>query len=129
MTFTQKTPQIAPAIDQEILLRRMTNRIHKSLELQEILRSTVGEIRTFLKTDRVMVYRFHRDNSGEVIAESIYEDRLPSLLGLNFPADDIPPEARELFIKRIAECVKLSDFSPEREATRRFQPPSIFPSV
>jgi len=99
MTFTQKTPQIAPAIDQEILLRRMTNRIHKSLELQEILRSTVGEIRTFLKTDRVMVYRFHRDNSGEVIAESIYEDRLPSLLGLNFPADDIPPEARELFIK------------------------------
>jgi len=32
-------------------------------------------------------------------------------------------------IKRIAECVKLSDFSPEREATRRFQPPSIFPSV
>ncbi|MBD3561180.1 GAF domain-containing protein, partial [Planktothrix sp. FACHB-1355] len=99
MTFTKKTPQIPPAIDRELLLRRMTNRIRQSLELQEILRATVAEIRAFLGTDRVMVYRFHPDSSGEVIAESIDEDRLPSLLGLNFPADDIPLEAREQFIK------------------------------
>ncbi|MFB2972936.1 GAF domain-containing protein [Aerosakkonema sp. BLCC-F183] len=99
MTFTKKTPQIPPAIDREVLLRRMTNRIRQSLELQEILRATVAEIRAFLGTDRVMVYRFHPDSSGEVIAESIDEDRLPSLLGLNFPADDIPLEAREQFIK------------------------------
>jgi GAF domain-containing protein len=34
-----------------------------------------------------------------VIAESIQDDLLPSLLGLNFPADDIPPYARELFVR------------------------------
>jgi light-regulated signal transduction histidine kinase (bacteriophytochrome) len=45
-----------------------------------------------------MIYRFDTDGSGEVVAESIDQQRLPSLLGLNFPADDIPPEARELFV-------------------------------
>lgn len=99
MTLTQKTPGIAPAIDQEVLLHRMTNRIRQSLELQEILTATAAEIRAFLGTDRVMVYRFHGDSSGEVIAESINQGRLPTLKGLNFPADDIPPHARELFVK------------------------------
>jgi PAS domain S-box-containing protein len=77
----------------------MTNRIRQSLELPEILSSTVTEVRTFLKTDRVKVYRFHPDESGEVITESIYKKRLPSLIGHRFPDSDIPPEARELFLK------------------------------
>jgi PAS domain S-box-containing protein len=83
----------------EILLHRMTNRIRQSLELPDILASTVTEVRAFLKTDRVKVYRFHPDDSGEVIAEAIYEKRLPSLIGHRFPAGDIPLEARELFLK------------------------------
>lgn len=81
------------------LLHRITLRIRQSLELQEILETTTAEVRSLLGTDRVKIYRFHADGSGEVIAESIHGDRLPSLLGLNFPADDIPPYARELFIK------------------------------
>ncbi|WP_375472460.1 GAF domain-containing protein [uncultured Nostoc sp.] len=84
---------------EESLLRRITNRIRRSLELEEIITVTTVEVRSLLKTDRVMIYKFHPDGSGQVIAESIYENRLPSLLGLNFPADDIPPTARELFIK------------------------------
>ncbi len=98
MNLSGKNQEMQPGINQEALLHRMTNRIRQSLELQEILTSTVAEIRAFLGTDRVMVYRFNADNSGEVIAESIDESRLPSLKGLNFPADDIPPEARELFL-------------------------------
>lgn len=81
------------------LLHRMVNRIRQSLELKEILAATVAETRSFLQTDRVKVYRFHPDGSGQVIAESIYRNRLPSLLDLNFPAGDIPPSAREMFIK------------------------------
>ncbi|MBF2075037.1 MAG: GAF domain-containing protein [Synechococcales cyanobacterium C42_A2020_086] len=85
-------------LDQNNLLHRITNRIRRSLELQEILTTTVAEVRSFLRTDRVKVYRFHADGHGQVIAESVQPDRLPSLLGLNFPADDIPPQARELFL-------------------------------
>ena len=81
------------------LLNRMTNRIRRSLELQEILTATVAEVRSFLGTDRVKIYRFQPDGSGQVIAESIHNNRLPSLLGLYFPAGDIPPSAREMFVK------------------------------
>ncbi len=86
-------------LTQGMLLTRMTNRIRQSLELQEILSATVEEMRTFLGTDRVKVYRFEEDGSGEVIAESVIKDRLPSLLGLHFPAMDLPPASRELLIK------------------------------
>lgn len=85
--------------DYQGVLHRIINRIRQSLELQEILDTTVKETCAFLKTDRVKIYRFHPDESGEVVAESIPGERLPSLLGLSFPASDIPPHARKLFVK------------------------------
>ncbi|MBK1988393.1 GAF domain-containing protein [Sphaerospermopsis aphanizomenoides BCCUSP55] len=95
-------------MEQETLLRRITNRIRQSLELEEIITATTAEVRSLLGTDRVMIYKFHPDGSGQVIAESIYENRLPSLLGLNFPADDIPLHARELLIKsRVRSVVNV----------------------
>ncbi|MBE9179570.1 EAL domain-containing protein [Oculatella sp. LEGE 06141] len=83
----------------EHLLHQLTNRIRQSLELPEILATAVQEIRSFLEIDRVKIYRFDTDSSGEVIAESIDGTRLPSLLNLRFPAEDIPLHARELFLK------------------------------
>ncbi|MBV6626004.1 MAG: GAF domain-containing protein [Rivularia sp. (in: Bacteria)] len=84
---------------QETLLHRIANRIRQSLELKEILNTMVAEVRDYLGTDRVKVYQFNPDSSGVVIAESIHNNRLPSLFGLHFPADDIPPYARELFLR------------------------------
>ncbi|MBE9040559.1 GAF domain-containing protein, partial [Oscillatoriales cyanobacterium LEGE 11467] len=86
-------------LEREVLLHRITHRIRQSLELKEILATTALEVRSVLGTDRVMVYRFREDGSGKAIAESIDNDRLPSLLGLSFPADDIPEKAREMFVK------------------------------
>ncbi|MEB3283287.1 MAG: GAF domain-containing protein [Lyngbya sp.] len=84
-------------MDEQHLLYRIIKRISQSLELEEILTATVAEVRAFLETDRVMIYQFSADASGQVKAESIYENHLPSLKGLHFPADDIPPYAREMF--------------------------------
>lgn len=94
-----ETPPELQGITQEVLLNRIANRIRQSLELQEILSATVAEVRSFLAMDRVKIYQFQPDGHGLVIAESIVENRLPSLLGLHFPADDIPPYARELFVR------------------------------
>lgn len=85
--------------DREHLLHQITNRIRCSLELSEILNVAAQEIRGFLRVDRVKIYRFDSDGSGEVIAESMDGDRLPSLLNLRFPASDIPPYAREMFVR------------------------------
>ncbi|MBD1847344.1 GAF domain-containing protein [Cyanobacteria bacterium FACHB-63] len=96
-------------LSQEALLHRIANRIRQSLELQEILTTTVAEARTYLGTDRVKIYQFQPDGHGVVIAESLDCERLPSLLGLHFPADDIPPYARELFVRaRQRRIVDLS---------------------
>ncbi len=98
MEFTENTQELHHKLDREVLVRRITERIRQSLELAEILTSTVAEVRSFLKTDRIMIYRFSADSSGEVVAESINNNRLPSLKGLHFPADDIPPHAREMYV-------------------------------
>ncbi|MBD2361760.1 GAF domain-containing protein [Anabaena minutissima FACHB-250] len=98
MQFTDRLSNFSLNFEQENLLYRITNRIRRSLELQEILTATVVEIREFLATDRVMLYQFDPDGNGKVIAESLHEQRLPSLLGLHFPAGDIPQEVRRMFL-------------------------------
>ncbi|MEH2075828.1 MAG: GAF domain-containing protein [Nostoc sp.] len=98
MTSTDKPNWLQQSLDQESLLHRMIGQIRRSLDLQEILTTTVTEVRLFLHADRVKMYRFDADGSGEVIAESIYNERLPSLLGLRFPVHDIPEAAREMFL-------------------------------
>ncbi|BAU13793.1 two-component sensor histidine kinase [Leptolyngbya sp. NIES-3755] len=84
--------------------------IRRSQNLSEVLAATVEEVGQFLNCDRVKIYEFLPDETGRVVAEWIREQRLPSLLGLTFPADDIPPYARELFIKtRARSIVNLSE--------------------
>ncbi len=54
------------------------------------------EVRGITGLDRVMVYRFHADNHGEVVAESKLAE-LPSWLGLHYPEADIPKPARDIY--------------------------------
>ncbi|XP_047333745.1 phytochrome C [Impatiens glandulifera] len=67
----------------------------------------VQEVRELTGYDRVMVYRFHEDEHGEVIAESCKPD-MDSYLGLHYPATDIPQASRFLFMKNkvrmICDC-------------------------
>lgn len=100
MKLTEKPEGLNYQLNKEVLVRRITERIRQSLELEDILTCTVEEVRSFLNTDRIMIYRFSSDGSGEVVAESIDRNRLPSLKGLNFPADDIPPQAREMYVSQ-----------------------------
>ena len=53
-------------------------------------------VRLMTGYDRVMIYRFHPDESGEVIAED-KDEALEPFKGLRYPAADIPQQARELF--------------------------------
>lgn len=85
--------------DRERLLYDITNSIHHAIDLKEVLRIIVQKIREFLSVDRVKIYQFAVDGSGEVIAEALKPESLPSLLGLHFPATDIPPYARDRFAK------------------------------
>ncbi|MFH7028518.1 MAG: GAF domain-containing protein [Heteroscytonema crispum UTEX LB 1556] len=127
MTFSNQASGLQQALSQENLLHRITNQIRRSLELDEILAATVKEVRLFLSTDRVKVYRFDTDGSGEVIAESINKQRLPSLLGLHFPAGDIPPAAREMFL--LARQRSIVDVASKRIGVSPLQNPETGTSV
>lgn len=56
---------------QQRLVMDMTQRIRRSLDLPEILQTTVNEVRQFLQIERVIVYKFKPDWSGTVIVESV----------------------------------------------------------
>jgi len=67
-------------IERERLVTQITQHLRQSLNLGEILNTTVSEVRQFLQCDRVFIYRFEPDWSGVVIVESV-EPGWPSLLG------------------------------------------------
>ncbi len=57
--------------EREKLIRKVSERIHQSLDLQDILNVTVEEIRDLLQVERVVVYQFYPDMSGKIMAESV----------------------------------------------------------
>jgi GAF domain-containing protein/CBS domain-containing protein/anti-sigma regulatory factor (Ser/Thr protein kinase) len=67
---------------QESLLRKITQRIRQSLNLQIIFDTACQEIHEALQTDRVGIFQFHPEShydDGEFVAESIVEG-FPSVL-------------------------------------------------
>ncbi|HEY9653029.1 MAG TPA: PAS domain S-box protein, partial [Coleofasciculaceae cyanobacterium] len=62
------------AQQRERLVAEISLRIRQSLELEAILNTTVQEVRQFLQTDRVLIYQFNPDWSGEVVVESVGDD-------------------------------------------------------
>ncbi|KAF5190083.1 Phytochrome [Thalictrum thalictroides] len=58
----------------------------------------LNDVRELTGYDRVMVYKFHEDEHGEVVAE-IRRPDLEPYLGIHFLAVDIPQAARFLFKK------------------------------
>lgn len=56
------------------LLATIALRIRQSLNLDETLSTAVTDVRQFLQTDRVVIYRFEPDWSGVVAVESVSSD-------------------------------------------------------
>ncbi|MBE8985677.1 PAS domain-containing protein [Nostoc sp. LEGE 12450] len=63
--------QLQQRIERERVVAQITQQIHQSLNLDEILQTTVAEVRQFLQTDRVLVFRLNPDGDGTVMAESV----------------------------------------------------------
>ncbi|MEH2087291.1 PAS domain-containing protein [Nostoc sp.] len=63
--------QLQQRIERERVVAHITQKIHQSLNLDEILQTTVAEVREFLHTDRVLVFQLKPDGNGTVIAESV----------------------------------------------------------
>ncbi|MDQ6881073.1 MAG: ATP-binding protein [Pseudomonadota bacterium] len=84
--------------DYYALVKKTVARLQTSGSLKQFCDLVATEIRELTGLDRVMVYKFHADGHGEVIAESRRAD-LDAWLGLHYPAEDIPKPSREIFTK------------------------------
>lgn len=78
---TQSMQAYRQQTERERLINIMQERIRSSLDLAEILNTTVAEVRQFLQADRVVVYRVQLSGEGVVLAESA-DAAWPSLLGV-----------------------------------------------
>ncbi|WP_392534136.1 ATP-binding protein [Nostoc sp. C117] len=57
--------------EQQRLVMEMTQRIRRSLNLQDILQTTVDEVRHFLECDRVTIFQFYPGWGGTIVIESV----------------------------------------------------------
>ncbi|OCQ89604.1 diguanylate kinase [Oscillatoriales cyanobacterium USR001] len=65
--------------ERERLVGQIQARIRSSLDLEAILNTAVAEVRQFLQTDRVIIFRFRPDWSGDVVVESVSKESLAIL--------------------------------------------------
>jgi light-regulated signal transduction histidine kinase (bacteriophytochrome) len=85
-------------------VRSMIARLDQAEGMTAFLNEGARQIRALSGYDRVMVYRFAADGSGEVAAESV-RPNLGSFLGLHYPASDIPAQARELYKRNLLRVI------------------------
>ncbi|WP_043362319.1 HWE histidine kinase domain-containing protein [Belnapia sp. F-4-1] len=87
-----------PRFDAVGTVKGMMSRLLRARDLAGMHDRAARQVRAVLGFDRVMVYRFDADGTGEVVGESTAE-RLDSFRSLRFPASDIPKQARALYCR------------------------------
>lgn len=101
-----------PFLDDPVV--EATQRFHEVVDLTaletlediDLLMDEVARrVRIFTGYARAMVYLFEEDGSGRVAAESVREG-VPRYLGLHYPASDIPPQARRLFVRNRVRIIE-----------------------
>jgi diguanylate cyclase (GGDEF)-like protein len=91
------------------LLHPAVKRLSTALSVSDVRAAAAREIRLLTGYDHVMVYHFHPDGHGEVVAEEHTEGITP-YLGLHFPASDIPVQARRLYLRKLSRVIATSDY-------------------
>ena len=98
-------------VDIDAHLRIPLSRIEAASDIMELSERAASEVRKLSGYDRVLVYRFDEEWSGEVVAESLGSS-LESYRGLRFPASDIPPQVRRLFLINPLRTIADIDAKP-----------------
>jgi light-regulated signal transduction histidine kinase (bacteriophytochrome) len=97
-------PATGDQIEVSSLVRSMIGRLSAAETTSAFFREGARQVRALTGFDRVMVYRFDAAGSGEVVAEAL-RPGVDSFLGLNYPASDIPAQARALYLRSIFRII------------------------
>ena len=82
--------------ERERVVTQIAHHIRRSLNLDEVLVTTVAEVRHFLSCDRVLIYRLWKDGTGSAITETVVPE-WPVILGQSFPEEVFPLEYHQAY--------------------------------
>lgn len=86
------------------MVRSMITRLDQTTDFPTFFKEGARQVRALIGFDRVMVYRFAADGSGEVVAEAV-KAGIGQFMGLRYPASDIPAQARELYRRNMLRMI------------------------
>jgi PAS domain S-box-containing protein len=78
------------------LFTEITLKIRQSLQLEDILQTTVTEVQKILQVDRVLLYRVWPNGTGCTVTEAV-QPGWPAILGISFAEEVFPLEYQELY--------------------------------
>ena len=87
--------QLRDTVERDHLLAEVALRIRQSLDMEQIFKTTVAEIRRLIHADRVFIATLYNDGRLDVVAESVVP-RYLSLLG-GSAKDDLLTDIQSLF--------------------------------
>ena len=88
----------AAAMEVFDIMTQIQEQLAEAPTLPQFLKILVGVIKELTGFHRVMIYQFDQDFNGRVVSELVDPRATKDLYqGLNFPASDIPKQARELY--------------------------------
>lgn len=82
----------------------LTSQLQAAERRSDLFEKSVSLLRVLTGYDRIMVYEFDANGNGTVRAEAV-NARMEPYLGLNFPAWDIPQQAREIMARTQIRCI------------------------
>ncbi|WP_299686507.1 HWE histidine kinase domain-containing protein [uncultured Tateyamaria sp.] len=89
----------------------LTQQLHTVHDADTLFAKSVKLLQVFTGYHRIMIYAFDGEGNGTVCAEAL-AGGLESLLGLNFPAWDIPSQAREIMKRTPFRYIADVDTAP-----------------
>ncbi len=99
------------ATDPITLVKSMVGRLKRAPTAERFLHLAAHQVRAVTGYDRVMVYKFLPDGTGEVKAEALRSGLRP-FLGLRYPASDIPAQARALYRRQWLRMIPDVNYRP-----------------
>ncbi|WP_132056063.1 ATP-binding protein [Pseudocnuella soli] len=111
LEFELQQPGTETDIDLFEQTQIFVNSIDRARSLRDLCQRIAEQTRAITGYDRVMIYRFDNEYNGQVYAESKRKDLEP-YLDLHYPHTDIPPQARELYLRNLMRMIADVDYEP-----------------
>ncbi|KAG8958090.1 Light-sensor Protein kinase [Tulasnella sp. 419] len=103
------------------VLSEVMDQLNEANSLDIFLKVVVGVIKDLTQFHRVLVYQFDDSWNGQVVAELLDWAASHDLyMGLHFPASDIPPQARQLYLINKVRSLYDRDQPTSRMVARDF---------